>query len=216
MAKTTKDNIMFTLDTGSEGASGPFMAWSARGSQDGEINSKTFYVRDGGSKRPIDAAKGFVMDISSMKTGWQRSEGIAGVAPEWKWNPSPAQMMASPGDDWKKGISVKVAIGGGNVATWEQAGAATWQAIVKLAPGLQAQPGPNMLPLVRMTGTEAMQFKRGSTIAPVLEVVKWVERPECLNQNVVAGFAIEPAAPAPAAKAAPAPQPAVADDDLEF
>lgn len=207
---------MFTLDTGSEGASGPFMAWSARGSQDGEINSKTFYVRDGGSKRPIDAAKGFVMDITSMKTGWQRSEGIAGVAPEWRWNPSPAQMMASPGDDWKKGISVKVAIGGGNVATWEQAGAATWQAIVKLVPSLQAQPGRNMLPLVRMTGTEAMQFKRGSTIAPVLEVVKWVERPECLSQNVVAGFAIEPAAPAPAAKAAPAPQPAVADDDLEF
>ena len=207
---------MFTLDTGSEGASGPFMAWSARGSQDGEINSKTFYVRDGGSKRPIDAAKGFVMDITSMKTGWQRSEGIAGVAPEWRWNPSPAQMMASPGDDWKKGISVKVAIGGGNVATWEQAGAATWQAIVKLVPSLQAQPGRNMLPLVRMTGTEAMQFKRGSTIAPVLEVVKWVGRPECLNQNVVAGFAIETAAPAPAAKAAPAPQPAVADDDLEF
>ena len=209
---------MFTLDTGSDGASGPFMAWSARGSQDGEINSKTFYVRDGGSKRPIDATKGFVMDITTLKTGWQRSEGIAGVAPEWKWNPSPAQMMPSPGDDWKKGISVKVAIGGGNVATWEQAGAATWQAIVKLAPSLQAQPAPNMLPLVRMVGTDAMQFKRGSTIAPVLEVVKWVERPDCLNQNAVAGFAIEPSAPAPAPKAAPAPQlaPAPADDDLEF
>lgn len=205
---------MFTLDTGSDGASGPFMAWSARGSQDGEINSKTFYVRDGGTKTPIDATKGFVMDIASLKSGWQRSEGIAGVAPEWKWNPSPAQMMPAPGDDWKKGISVKVAIGGGKVATWEQAGAATWQAIVKLAPSLQQQPAPNMLPLVRMTGTDAMQFKRGSTIAPVLEVVKWVERPDCLNQNPVAGFAIEPAAPAPAPQ--PAPQPAVADEELEF
>jgi hypothetical protein len=192
------------------------MAWSARGSQDGEINSKTFYVRDGGTKTPIDATKGFVMDIASLKTGWQRSEGIAGVAPEWKWNPSPAQMMPAPGDDWKKGISVKVAIGGGKVATWEQAGAATWQAIVKLAPSLQQQPAPNMLPLVRMVGTDAMQFKRGSTIAPVLEVVKWVERPDCLNQNAVAGFAIEPAAPAPAPQPAPQPAPAPVDEDLEF
>ena len=188
------------------------MAWSARGSQDGEINAKTFYVRDGGSKTPIDVSKGVVLDISSMKTGWQRSEGIAGVAPEWKWNPSPAQMMPSPGDDWKKGISVKVAIGGGAVATWEQAGAATWQAIVKLVPELQKQPAPNMLPLVKLVGTDAMQFKRGSTIAPVLEVAKWIERPDALKDGNVAGFAIEPAAPAP--KAAPAPAPA--DDDVEF
>ena len=108
---------MFAFDTGSDGASGPFMAWSARGSQDGEINSKTFYIRDGGTKTPIDVSKGVVLAIEDLKTGWQRSEGIAGVAPEWRWNPSPAQMMPAPGDDWKKGISVRVAIGGGQVAT---------------------------------------------------------------------------------------------------
>ena len=163
---------MFAFDTGSDGASGPFMAWSARGSQDGEINSKTFYVRDGGTKTPIDVSKGVVLAIEDLKTGWQRSEGIAGVAPEWRWNPSPAQMMPAPGDDWKKGISVRVAIGGGQVATWEQAGAATWQCIVKLAAQLKEQPGAGMLPLVKLTGTDAMQFKRGSTIAPILEVVK--------------------------------------------
>ena len=203
---------MFAFDTGSDGASGPFMAWSARGSQDGEINSKTFYIRDGGSKTPIDVSKGVVLDIESMKTGWQRSEGIAGVAPEWRWNPSPAQMMQSPGDDWKKGISIKVAIGGGQVATWEQAGAATWQCIVKLAGGLQQQPSKGMLPMVKLTGTDAMQFKRGSTIAPVLEIVKWVERPDCLKDGAVAGIAIEPAAPA----AAPQPAADLGDETLEF
>lgn len=203
---------MFAFDTGSDGASGPFMAWSARGSQDGEINSKTFYVRDGGTKTPIDVSKGVVLDIENLKTGWQRSEGIAGVAPEWRWNPSPAQMMPAPGDDWKKGISVRVAIGGGQVATWEQAGAATWQCIVKLAAQLKEQPGAGMLPLVKLTGTDAMQFKRGSTIAPILEVVKWVERPDCLKDGAVAGIAIEPSAPEPAA----APAPVETDDDLEF
>ena len=134
------------------------MAWSARGSQDGEINAKTFYIRDGGTKTPIDVSKGVVLAIEDLKTGWQRSEGIAGVAPEWRWNPSPAQMMPAPGDDWKKGISVRVAIGGGNVATWEQAGAATWQCIVKLAAQLKEQPGKGMLPMVKLTGTDAMQF----------------------------------------------------------
>ena len=203
---------MFAFDTGSDGASGPFMAWSARGSQDGEINAKTFYIRDGGSKTPIDVSKGVVLDIESMKTGWQRSEGIAGVAPEWRWNPSPAQMMQSPGDDWKKGISIKVAIGGGQVATWEQAGAATWQCIVKLAGGLQQQPSKGMLPMVKLTGTDAMQFKRGSTIAPVLEIVKWVERPDCLKDGAVAGIAIEPAAPAPALQ----PAADLGDETLEF
>ena len=205
---------MFALDTGSDGASGPFMAWSARGSQDGEINAKTFYIRDGGTKTPIDVSKGVVLDIEALKTGWQRSEGIAGVAPEWRWNPSPAQMMPAPGDDWKKGISVRVAIGGGNVATWEQAGAATWQCIVKLAAQLKEQPSKGMLPMVKLTGTDSMQFKRGSTIAPILEVVKWVPTPDCLKAGAVAGIAIEPADPAPAPKAAPAPAPA--DDDLEF
>jgi len=209
---------MFTLDTGSDGASGPFMAWSARGTQDGEIGPKSFYVRDGSSKTALDVSKGIVLDIDAMKTGWQRSEGIAGIAPEWRWNPSVSQMLPAPGDEWKKGISVKVAIGGGNVATWEQSGAATWQCLIKLAPGLQKQPAKGMLPLVKLTGTDAMQFKRGSTIAPILEVVKWVERPDCLKEGAVAGIAIEPAAPAPKPAPAPAPQPVAAavDDDLEF
>jgi hypothetical protein len=54
-----------------------------------------------------------VLDIAKMKTGWQKSEGIAGVAPEWKWNHSVSQMMQSPGEEWKKGFSIPVAIGGG-------------------------------------------------------------------------------------------------------
>lgn len=204
---------MFALDLGSDGSSGPFLAWSARGTQDGQIGPKTFYIRDGGHKEEVDVSKGMIIDIEAMKTGWQRSEGMAGVAPEWRWNPSPSQMMAAPGDDWKKGLSVKVALGGGRVATWEQAGAAAWQALVKLAPSLQSQPSPGMLPVVKLSGTDAMQFKRGSTVAPILEVAKWVERPDSLKEGAAAGIATEPAA---APKPAPAPAPAAADDDLEF
>jgi hypothetical protein len=107
---------MFTFDTGSNGASGPFLAWSARGTQDGAVGPRKFFIRDGGTKTEYDASKGFVLDIEGMKTGFQRSEGVAGVAPEWKWNASVTQMMASPGDDWKKGFSIRCAIGGGSTS----------------------------------------------------------------------------------------------------
>jgi hypothetical protein len=206
---------MFILDTGSEGgAAGPFLAWSARGTQDGSVPPRSFYVRDGGAKTPMDATKGIVIDIEDMKTGWQHSEGIAGVAPEWKWNPSPAQMMPSPGEGWKKGFSIKCAIGGGKTATWEQSGAAVWQALTELAPKLAQQPSKGQLPVVRMIDAQLLQFKKGSTVVPVLEIVKWVDRPDALKEGAAAGIALAPT-PAPA----PAPVqavPAVELDDAEF
>jgi len=206
---------MFALDTGSNGVGGPFLQWSARGTQDGSVNPKSFYIREGSDKTPYDATKGMVLDITKMKTGWQKSEGIAGVAPEWKWNPSVSQMMQSPGEDWKKGFSIPVATGGGATATWEQAGTAAWQALIDLAPQLQQQPSPDQLPMVKITDTKAMQFKRGSTVSPVLSIVKWVPRPDCLKDGAAAGIAIEP--PAPKAAPVPLPPPAPADaEDLEF
>lgn len=211
---------MFALDTGNNGGgNGPFLQWSARGTQDGIINPKSFYIRASDGKTTYDATKGMVLDIEKMRTGWQKSEGIAGVAPEWKWNPSPSQMMASPGEDWKKGFSIPVATGGGEVATWEQAGTAAWQALTDLAPHLGQQPTAGQLPLVRLADTKAMQFKRGSTVSPVLEVIKWVPRPDCLKEGAAAGIATAPAAaPAAAPKAAPAAAPAAAAvyDDMEF
>lgn len=210
---------MFELDTGSTGSEGPWIAWSARGTQDGLVPARSFFLRDKDGKTPLDLSKGFVLGIEQLKTGWQNSTGMVGVAPEWRWNPSPSQMMASPGDGWKKGFSVRCAIGGGNTATWEQAGAAVWQALTDLAPKLREQPGAGQLPMVRLTDAKLLQFKIGSTVVPVLEIVKWVPTPDCLKADAVAGLATEPApAPQPAPQAAPAPtpQPAVALDDAEF
>jgi hypothetical protein len=209
---------MFQLDTGSSGIGGPFLQWSARGTQDGSVPPKSFYIRDGGEKTPYDATKGMVLDIEKMKTGWQKSDGIAGVAPEWSWNPSVTQMKLAPGDEWKRGFSITVAIGGGETATWEQAGTAAWQALVDLAPQLAQQPGPDQLPLVKLTDTKAMQFKRGSTISPVLSIVKWVPRPDCLKDGAAGGIAIEPAPTPPkqTAKAPAAPPPPAIEEDLEF
>jgi len=205
--------MSFEIDTGSTGSEGPWIAWSARGTQDGTVPPKTFYLREeGGTKTPLDAFdKGVVFDIDAMKTGWQKSEGIAGVAPEWQWGSSPAHLPPQPGEDYKKGFSIPVAVSKTATATWEQAGAAAWNALVGLAPALRERPSTGVLPMVRITGTKAVQFKRGSTVEPILEVVKWVPRPDCLT----AGFEMADE-PAPAPKAAPKPAPVAEPEDAPW
>jgi hypothetical protein len=207
--------MTFSMDTGSTGSDGPWIAWSARGTLDGTIPAKSFYLRDEAGKSVLDAftAGGVVLDIETMKTGWQRSEGVVGQAPDWRWNPTITQMMPAPGDDYKKGFQIKCAIGGGRTATWEQAGAAAWNAFAALVPALQQQPAPGMLPLVKLTGTKLQQFKRGSTVEPILEVVKWVAKPDCLKEGAAAGIAVDPA---PAAAPQPAPAAAPVPADAEF
>jgi hypothetical protein len=79
-------------------------------------------------------------------------------------------------------------------ATWEQAGAAPWDCLTDLAPKLSEQPAKGMLPLVKLVDARAVQFKRGSTVVPILQIVKWVDRPDCLKEGAVAGIATEPAA----------------------
>jgi hypothetical protein len=209
-------NAFNNFDTGNSGSEGPWLSWSARGTLDGEIPAKSFFLREEGGKKTAfnGFGNGVVLDITNMKTGWQRSEGITGQAPDWKWNDTVSQMKPQPGEDYKKGFQIKCAIGGGKSATWEQAGAASWNAFVALVPALQQQPGPDMLPLVKLTGTKLQQFKKGSTVEPVLEVVKWVPRPDCLKEGVAAGFATEPAQPAPAPQQTV--QQAAVPEDAEF
>ena len=206
---------MFQIDLGNSGSDvNAFLQWSARGTQDGAIRAKQFYIRDGAAKEEYAGAQtsGFILDLDSLKTGWQKSEGIAGVAPEWKWNPSLNQMMPKPGDDWKKGMSVKVATGGGKVAMWEQAGAAVWSTLTELAAKLKDQPSAGQMPLVRMAEAKELKFTKGSTCYPILEVVKWVDKPDCLKDGAAAGIALDEPAPVQAQQSAPAP----ADDDVEF
>lgn len=199
------------FDTGNQGSEGPWLAWTPRGTQDGAIPAKSFYLREEAGKTLFEGFSkgGVVLDIHNMKTGWQRSEGVVGQAPDWKWNPSIGHMQPQPGDDYKKGFSIPCAISKSDTATWEQAGAATWNAFVALVPALQQGPD-GKLPVVKLTGTKAVQFKRGSTVEPVLEVVKWVDRPDALKEGVQAGFDTGTDEPAPA----PKPEPVAADDEF--
>ena len=206
---------MFEIDLANDGISGPFFQWSANGTKDRVISPATFYIRDGGDKTPVDAEKGLVLDLATLKTGWCRSDGVAGVPPEWKWNPSPSQMMASPGEGWKKGISIRVAISKDRAATWEQSGAAVWEALVHLVPQIQEQRGPNEVPHVKLTNVLDNVYAKGGTAVPILDVAKWIDRPACLKDG--ASIATAPtAAPTPPAAVATAPAavPPSEGDDL--
>ena len=202
-------NAFGNFDAGSQGSQGQWVQWSARGTQDGEIPAKSFYLRDENGKRVIEAFNsGVVLDIYNMKTGWQKSDGIAGQAPDWKWGQDVSALPPQPGDDYKKGFSIPCAISKTDTAAWEQAGAAVWGAFVALVPALQAGP-EGKLPVVKLTGTKLQQFKRGSTVEPILEVVKWIDRPDCLKEGVQAGIDTGSAEPAPTTKK---PEPATADE----
>ncbi len=186
-------NAFNNFDSGPGGSEGPWLAWSARGSNDNAVPAKSFYLRDKDSKGPFDMSKGIVMDVDNMKTGWCYSAGVVGQAPDWKWNPDINSFMQKPGDDYKKGLQVRCAIGGGNTATWEDSGAGSWNGFLGLVPALQEGPGDGRLPLVRMTGSKDEKYARGSTSIPTLEVVEWVARPDCLKEGAAAGIATEPA-----------------------
>lgn len=201
-------NAFATFDAGAT-SQGPWLNWGAQ--------KEKFTLRDSNGTADFFGFqdKGVVLDIDNMQTGWCYTSGLPGQAPQWQMNPSLAQFLPKPGEEYKKGFKVRCAIGGGQTASWDQAGAGAWNAFVALVPALQQQPA-GKLPLVRLTGTKSVKFQRGGTTEPVLEVIQWVDRPDCLKEGAAAGIAVEPAKPAPAvqpvAQAATAAPPA----DAEF
>lgn len=201
---TNKETNMFDIDTAAS-TSGPFLNWKAQ--------RKVFDLRK--SKDDISEFAGFanggvILDIENIKVGWQYTSGIPGQAPDWKWWPAPNQRTEKPNDEYKWGISIPCAIGNGEVAYWEQAGAAVQNAIQKLTPALQAGE-TGKLPLVRLVGTEDLSFNVGKTTIPILEVAGWHDRPDCLKSGIAAGIDTATAGAMQAAgagEAAPAPAPA--------
>lgn len=208
--------MSFDFDAGAGGSEGPWIQWTARGTLDGEINARQFVLRDENGKKPFAGFQtGVVLDVHNMKTGWCYSSGVAGQAPDWKWNASVARFEQKPGEDYKKGFSIRCAIGGGKAATWEQSGASAWNAFTALIPALQSGPvNQGKLPMVKMIDVKTEKFARGVTATPVLEIVKWVDRPDCLKAGFDAGADDEAPQPAPAVPAQAAAPAAVEGADF--
>ncbi len=179
--------MAFDMDTGPQGSEGPWVQWSARGTQDGEVPAKSFFLRDKDKKKSkIDAfEKGVVLDIDNLKTGWCYTSGAIGSAPEWKLGASPARLPEKPGDEYKKGFQVRCAISKDQSADWHQSGAAVWSMLVDLSDEFSAgsKANPGKLPVVKLDGVKALNFTKGSTVQPLMKIVKWVDRPACLEDG---------------------------------
>ena len=220
---------MFQIDTGDSGGSlGPWLSWSSNGSAERMIPPRSWVLRDKDANGETTVEKvpafeaGCVLDLDSLKLGWEK-DGAKGMAPERRWNPSISQATPRPDESkkpsgqfaWSRALSVRCAIGGGKAATWEQGSFAAYEAFSRLAKQIMAQyPGDNTLPLVRQTGVEKRELSGGSANIAILEIVKWVPRPDCLKADAPV-IATEPApapTPQPVKAAAPAPAFEGADD----
>ncbi len=206
--------MAFAIDTGDTGASlGPWITWSSNGSAEKGVPPRSWVLRgkDEAGNRTETAhpafVNGCVMDIDSLKLGWEK-DGARGMAPERRWNPSISQATPRPDESkkatgafaWSRALSVRLAIGGGQAATWEQGSFAAYEAFSRLARQIEQQhPGDNTLPLVQQTGVEKRDLPNGSANIPILQIVRWMPRPDCLKADAP----VIATSPAPAQTAQP-------------
>lgn len=214
------------------GAQGPFIQWFASGSMKKSVNPKSWAIRE--KAEGDDTAiytitpcwdSGVVWDMDSLKLGYTGDDGAIGRAPTKVWAPTldlvafPApdeRKKQSGGDYWQKTVSVRMAIGGGKAATWEQAGFSAFNAFERLAPMLQSTYQEGKHPQIRQIGVETVPSKNGNSAeVPILEIVGWMDKPECLkaapptiNTGSTEAAAPAPATPPPAAAPASQPEPA--------
>jgi hypothetical protein len=173
------------FDDGGSTAEGPFLAWHPHPSRDGQIPAFVWTLRDRDGQRAITPAPmtAMLLDIPSLRTGWEYSNGVTGVAPQRRWNASITKFEPRPGDDWKRLHSVMVAFDQQHTALWSQSGFASWSAISDVMALIRADIDTKLplLPILRSTGHRQVDTRRGPTYVPTFALVKWTPRPTCLS-----------------------------------
>jgi hypothetical protein len=206
---------MFATNS-NEGTLGPWMTWSSNGSAQKGFPPKSWVMRgtenDQKFERVIEGfANPCVFDLDTLKLGWEK-DGAAGQAPERRYSSHYSVAMPRPDEStkpngafaWSNALQVRVAISQEQAVTWEQGSFGAYQAFVALSKKIEAQwdqsQNGKLLPVVQMTDVEVRTLKSGSANIPVLDVIKWVERPAILTDD----------APQVATNTAPAQEPAPA------
>ena len=178
--------MAYAFDAGF-GQAGPWLNWHARQSNDGEIPAGRWSLRDAeGRETTSQPEKGMVLDFANLRTGWEHTTGISGVAPERVWNKDRAHYEPAPvgdADDWKRCISVPVALGKDTRAIWEQSGVGAMSGLASLIHdiAIDLETRAPMLPVVRCDGQRPISTRGGSTSAPIFTVIDWINRPAILD-----------------------------------
>jgi hypothetical protein len=177
--------------TGGGSTNGRFLTWHPQGSRDGTRPAKSWSLRNTGEGLESTAlpSQGMIVDLPALRAGWELNLGRAGIPPERRWNPTPCQYEPQPGPDWKRCVSVPVALQSGSgliSAIWEQASLAARIALDDLRKlVLGAVSDEDDLPFVRHTGTRSIQTGGGGTAVPIFELVRFVPRPSVLPVQVI-------------------------------
>jgi hypothetical protein len=215
---------MFDFDTTEGGGSkGPWVRWTADGSAKKGLPPKSFALRgkdenDASFERVFDGfAKGVVVNLDTVQQGWQRDNGH-GQAPTREWSKTPTRpddsKTASGKFAWSRMFGCRIAIGGGEMATWEDASWGGYEGFRRLAVQIKEQaPGnPGKCPVVKLTGIEEKRFNGGSSCIPIVQIVQWIDPPACFAEDGE-GFDTTEQTPA-STQAAPQPveTPAPAND----
>jgi hypothetical protein len=154
-----------------------FVSWTSQGSDDGRIPRRSFSVNIDKQRHPWAApSQGVALDIRRLKVGWEKNDKDM-PRPHRVLVPIGTPFPASPGEGYRKALSVPVSAGDDKVFLWEQGGPSAFETLVHLAPLLAAQESANAgkVPVVRMAGTIEMQINGKSLGAAKLEPVQWVD-----------------------------------------
>ena len=156
-------------------------------------HSQVFFTNLSGQPKEVcDVSQGIVLDTTELRTGWQDSE-----TNKWQFNATVSQMAPKPGESWKKGFAMPVAVGAGKVAMWMASGATAWDALGYLGPQLAQCPEVGHVPLVVFEGPAEGRYETRTWVYPLLKVQSWMPRPESLSARNAIDMGTQPAAPIP-------------------
>lgn len=162
-----------------------FLSWTSQGSDDGQIPRRCFSlnVKDdqGNAHRMIfqAAQSGMAIDTRKLQIGWEKND---------KGMPKPHRVLvnagqpfpASPGEGYRKALSIPVTSGDGKVYLWQQGGVTAFAALEHLVPQIAAQEAanPGKVPVVAMNPqdpTLEMQIQGKQLGAAKLTIMQWVD-----------------------------------------
>lgn len=156
-------------------------------------------------KDEIDLKK-IVFDLDTIKTGWGLM--AEGQAPQWVWDASIGARTVKPGDEFKRGFSVRVWLGPDRGwAEWSSTGTGPCMGFEALAAVAMAQKDDNPGKVVACAykGSTAQKVGKGNTRVPNFEVIGWIDKPADDADEDEAPAQQRSAPPATGSKAVPPP-----------
>ena len=142
-----------------------------------------------------------IFDFAAIGTGWLQY--LPGTAPDFVFDQG-GITAPQPAGQYKRGFAVDVYGGSLGVREFSSTAAVCIAAVKAIYDEWETSPEATqgLLPVVEWQRVEPVKTKHGVSYAPVLHIVEWRRRPDCLWLRPRDGSADPQMAPAPA----PAPQ----------